>query len=83
LNLWFAKNGNPIANSNSRFSITSSHGGGDGFSVPAVVFTVKLAAGDYIELRWSVTDTAVSIYTVPATAPAPASPGVIVSVASV
>jgi hypothetical protein len=83
LNLWFAKNGNPIANSNSRFSITASHGGGDGFSVPAVVFTVELAAGDYIELQWSVTNTAVSIYTVPATSPAPAAPGVIVSVTSV
>ncbi len=82
-NLWFRLNGTDVPNSNSRFSITSSHGGTDGFSVPAVIFTAKLAANDYVELMWSVSNTAVEIYTVPAAAPAPAAPGVIVSVTSV
>jgi hypothetical protein len=83
LNLWFRKNGVDVTNSNSRFSITSSHGGTDGFAVPAVVFTAKLAANDYIELMWAVTNVAVEIYTIAAAAPAPSAPGVIVSVTSV
>ena len=81
--MWFRKNGADIANSASVFSIQGSHGGTDGFAVPAVVFNLRLVANDYIEIMWSVSNTAVSIYTIPATSPAPAAPGVIVSVTSV
>jgi hypothetical protein len=83
LTMWFRKNGVDIANSASVFSIHARRAGVDGFSVPAVVFNMRLVANDYIEVMWSVSDTAVSIYTIPATSPAPAAPGVIVSVASI
>jgi hypothetical protein len=79
-NMWFRKNGVNLADSNSRFSITASHGGVDGFAVPAVVFSFKLAAGDYIEVMWSTSNTNVEIYTIPATAPAPRAPCIIVSI---
>ena len=83
LTMWFRKNGVDIANSASVFSIHARRVGVDGFSVPAVVFNMRLVANDYIEIMWSVSNTAVSIYTIPATSPAPAAPGVIVSVASI
>jgi hypothetical protein len=83
LTMWFRKNGADIANSASVFSIQGSHGGTDGFAVPAVIFNMRLVANDYIEVMWSVSNTAVSIYTIPATSPAPAAPGVIVSVSSI
>jgi hypothetical protein len=83
LTMWFRKNGVDIANSASVFSIHARRVGVDGFSVPAVVFNTRLVANDYIEVMWSVNNTAVSIYTIPATSPAPAAPGVIVSVSSI
>jgi len=81
--MWFRKNGVDIANSASVFSVHARRVGVDGFAVPAVVFNTRLVANDYIEIMWSVNNTAVSIYTIPATSPAPAAPGVIVSVSSI
>jgi hypothetical protein len=45
-NLWFRKNGVNIANSASQFSVHGQRAGVDGYAVPAVVFTFKLAAND-------------------------------------
>lgn len=80
-NLWFSKSGTPIANSNSRFTVPSSHGGSDGAIVPTVSFAIRLLANEYIELQWSTDDSAnVTIETIAAAAPAPAAPGVIIAV---
>lgn len=82
IDLWFAKNGTNIANSNSRFSIPNSHGGTDGHLIAALNFWVELSANDYVELKWSTTSTAVSIQQIPAqTSPTrPATPSAIVTV---
>jgi hypothetical protein len=82
VDLWFAKNGTNISNSNSRFSIPNSHGGTDGHLIAAMNFWVELSANDYVEILWRTTSTAVSIQQIPAqTSPTrPATPSAIVTV---
>ena len=81
VDIWFAKNGTNIANSNSRFSIPNSHGGVDGHLIAAMNFWVELQANDYIEIMWRTDNTAVSIQQIPAaTSPTrPATPSAIVT----
>jgi len=82
VDVWFAKNGTNIANSNSRFSIPNSHGGTDGHLIAALNFWTEMNANDYVEIKWRTTSTAVSIQQIPAqTSPTrPATPSAIVTV---
>jgi hypothetical protein len=83
VNVWLRKNNagssGDVPDSDSRLSIQQKHGGVDGYGLMTVNFVLKLAAADYIEMIWAVTDTNISIQTVPAgTAPvSPQIPGVI------
>lgn len=77
--VWFKKNGSAIANS-SRI-VTSDINGG---YVPlALIEPVSLTSNDYIELAFASDSTSVTIDNVPATAFAPASPSVILSITQV
>jgi hypothetical protein len=82
--VWFRKNGTDVSNSNSQFSVPNKHGGINGNLIANVPFTITLAAGDYIELVFAVTDTTVYIHTYPGgtTPTTPGIPGVILSVTS-
>lgn len=72
--VWFRKNGTDIPASNSQFSLPARKSSGTASSLIAVTpFMVDLAANDYIEIMWRVSDTGVSIQYLPAVA---ASPGV-------
>lgn len=81
VDIWFAKNGTNIANSNSRFSIPNSHGSVDGHLIAAMNFWVEMQANDYVEIMWRTDNTAVSIQQIPAeTSPTrPATPSAIVT----
>ena len=91
IDIWLRKNGADIAESNSRFSIPARKGSGNPSHLIAVTpVMVQLAAGDYVQIMWHVTDTGVSIEhfpavtAVPGTTPAlPATPSAIVQVAFV
>lgn len=76
--IWLCKNGTPIANSNTETTLT----GNNGKHVAAWNWFVNAAAGDYFEICWHSTDTAVFIdYQAAATTPTrPAIPSVIVTV---
>jgi hypothetical protein len=83
VNVWLRKNdsgstGN-MPDSDTKLSITSKHGGVDGFQLMTVNFVYKLVAGDFIEMIWSTTSTQVTIDSSPAgTTPiSPSIPGVI------
>jgi hypothetical protein len=79
--LWLCKNNNPVADTNSVISVTSTHGGNNGHLVPAWNFVFSAVAGDTFQLCWSAEDTAIRIQ--PVASPAagiPASPSVILSV---
>jgi hypothetical protein len=81
--VWFRKNGTDIANSNSRFGIPARKSSGDpSHIIGALNYFIELAAGDYLEIMWRVTDTAVTIETFAAgTSPTrPSIPSVITTV---
>jgi len=88
IDIWLRKNGTDIPDTNSRFSISARKGSGNPSHLIAVTpIMVELAANDYIQIMWHVTDTGVSIEhfpavtAVPGTTPAiPATPSVIVQV---
>lgn len=81
IDLWFAKNGTNLANSNNIFSIVSRHGGIDGRLIAVASFLLDLEAGDYVEVLWRVSSTSVYVEHVDATTSPtrPASPSVILS----
>lgn len=88
IDIWFRKNGTDIASSNSKFSISARKSSGDPSHLIATTpFMVDLAANDYVEIMWRVTDTGVSIEhfaavtASPGVTPAiPATPSAIVNV---
>ena len=62
VDVWFSKNGTNIDNSNSRFSLPARKSSGDpSHLIAAMNFFAELQAGDYVELKWRVSDTGVSI----------------------
>jgi hypothetical protein len=81
--IWLSKNGTTVPDTDSRWSITESHGGAPGRQIGTVNYVLKLAANDYLELHWQTTDTAVTLEYAAASAPAPAIPSVILTAAQV
>lgn len=59
--LWGRVNGVDIANSRFVYSVPSSHGGSPGALIPSQNFWLALKAGDYVEIRWSTDNAAVTI----------------------
>lgn len=88
IDIWLRKNGTDIPDTNSRFSIVPRKGAGNPSHLIATTpIMVKLAANDYVQVMFHVTDVGVSIEhfpavtAVPGTTPAhPATPSVIVQV---
>lgn len=81
VDVWFRKNGTDIANSNSKFSVPSSHGGTDGHLIASLNFYIDVVANDYIQIMWATTSTLVVIEHLAAqtTPTRPATPSVIVT----
>jgi hypothetical protein len=84
IDIWFRKNattptGAGIANSNSVFTINSSHGGIDGRLITGLNYMIQLAAADFLEIMWHGDDLGISIATIAAgsTPTTPQTPGVI------
>ena len=88
VDIWLRKNGSDIASTNSRFSIPPRKSSGNPSHLIATTpIMVQLAANDYIQVMWHVTDIGVSIEyfpavtAVPGTTPAhPATPSAFVQV---
>jgi hypothetical protein len=81
--IWFRKNGVDVDKSNSRFGLAPRRSAGDPYhTIAALNYFVELAANDYIQVMWRVSDTGVSIEQYPAgTSPTrPAVPSVILTV---
>ena len=86
INVWLRRNGTNVVASDSRFSITSRHGGVDGNVIGTVNFVLKLAAADYLELIWATSNAATYIHAEAAqTSPFahPSIPGVICTIVQV
>ena len=88
IDIWLRKNGTDIPDTNSRFSIPARKSIGNPSHLIAVTpIMVELAANDYIQIMWHVTDVGVSIEHYPAvtysagvTPAIPATPSAIVQV---
>ena len=83
VDVWFRKNGTDVANSNSRFGISSRKSSGDpSHIVAAMNFFIELQANDYIQIMWRPSDTGLSIEQYPSgTSPTrPAIPSAIATV---
>jgi len=59
--IWLKQSGVDIPGSTGFVSIPGSHGGTDGHSIVGWNYFLSMAANDYIEIYWSVPNTAVSI----------------------
>jgi hypothetical protein len=88
IDIWLRKNGADIPDTNSRFSISARKGAGNpSHLIVTTPIMVELAANDYIQVMWHVTDTGVSIehfptvtYSAGVTPAIPATPSAIVQV---
>lgn len=76
---WLSKNGTAVPDSNSYVSLN----GNEVNVVFSTTYTISLVAGDYVQIMWASSDTAVSINSIAATGYSPAAPAVIVSVTQV
>jgi hypothetical protein len=74
--IWLRKNGTDVANSATTLRLQ----GNNAELVAAWNFLLSLNSGDYFELMWEVSDTAVSLFSDPATAVHPAIPSIILTV---
>lgn len=86
IDIWFRKNGVDIADSNSRFGIPARKStGSSSHTIAALNFFLDMAANDYVELAWCVSDTGVYLEHYPAqTSPTrPAIPSIILTMAFV
>lgn len=82
VSFWLRKNGTNIANSNTDATVPAQGGGVPGTAVITIVFTLQLAASDYIEVMWSTPNAAVTLdYTPAQTSPTrPVTPSVIANI---
>lgn len=76
--IWLRVNGANVANSASQVRLKST----DGELVAAWNFFYQFKAGDYFQIMWSVSDTAVQLVASAAVAPVPAIPSVILTVSN-
>jgi hypothetical protein len=77
--IWFRKNGVDVPNSSSVVAVQGS----TAELVAAWNFIATVLGGDYIQIMWAVSNTAVQIVSAPANAFSPAIPSVIATVVSV
>jgi hypothetical protein len=75
VNIWLRKNGTNVPDSDTKVSCPTNNP----YVVPAWNFTLKLLAGDYLELIWSTDNTSISLDTDVASGIHPGIPSVIVT----
>lgn len=75
VDIYFRKNGVPLANTASVFSVQSTHGGQPGYMVVAANFFIDILTSDYIEMYWVTNDTHVQLNYLPAITSPFVSPG--------
>jgi hypothetical protein len=85
VNVWLRKNGSNVTDTNSRYAITSSHGGTDGYTILAINYVLSINAGDYLQLMWQTESVQISFQTLAAgtTPTTPKSPCAIVTATQV
>ena len=75
VDIYFRKNGAPLANSASVFSVQGTHGGQPGYHITAANFYVQMQPTDYLEMYWVTNSTQVQLNYLPAITSPFISPG--------
>ena len=85
VDIWLRKNGDDVADSNSRVTVPSKHGGINGHLLAAWNFVLQLSAADYLELVWRTSNVTVSMEALAASSSPtrPAIPSVILTLTEV
>ena len=78
--IWLRKNGVDVAGSAGFVAVVAKHGGGNGHALPSWNYLLNVVAGEYYELVWSATSTAVTMQYYPGGSPPPASASAIFTV---
>jgi hypothetical protein len=82
VDIWFRKNGNDVAGSNSKFYLPARKSTGDpSHLIAAMNYVLEMSANDYVQVMWRVSDTGVSLEQYPTdTNPTrPATPSTIIT----
>jgi hypothetical protein len=82
VDIWFRKNGNDVASSNSKFYLPARKSTGDpSHLIAAMNYVLEMNANDYVQVMWRVSDTGVSLEQYPTdTNPTrPATPSTIIT----
>jgi hypothetical protein len=82
VDIWFRKNGNDVANSNSKFYLPARKSTGDpSHLIAAMNYVLEMSANDYVQVMWRVSNTGVSLEQYPTdTNPTrPATPSTIIT----
>lgn len=79
IDVWFEKNGNVVANTNSTFGITRNQSSVDGKLVAASTFFFNLVPTDYLQIRWFSSSLDVDLEYIAAGAYTPAAPSAFVN----
>ena len=78
--IWLRKNGLDVAGSSGFVSVASRHGGVDGHVISSWNYLLDAIGGDYYELVWSVSNTAVTLHYYPGALPPPSAASAIFTV---
>jgi hypothetical protein len=65
VNIFIAKNGLFLSNSNSKISVPSSHGGTDGHTIFTMNYFLELVAENFLQIYWNTSSIDVSVQTLP------------------
>ena len=76
VDIWLRKNGLNVPSSNGKVNVQANAG----YLLAAWNYFIKLNAGDYIELMWSTTSTAITLHAAPLNAVHPETPSIILTI---
>jgi len=65
MSIWLKQDGTDIVGSTGFISVPNSHGGIDGHGIYGWNYFLSMTAGQYVEIYWSVTNTAITIQAYP------------------
>lgn len=82
-NIWFAKNGNSIPNSNTHIDVAKAQSAQLGKVPAAWNFLSHLNANDYLEIKWTCNDTGGILHMDAGTPSIPATPSVIATITQI
>jgi hypothetical protein len=83
VDIWLAKNGTYVTGSNGVVSVPEKHGSVNGHILPGWNYYVDLAANDYLQLYWSVTDLKLTLEYLASTSVHPSTASIICTISKV